>query len=220
MTPRVALVAGATGAVGQALLPILAADPAYREIVVLARRPRADLPSKVSWRVVDFERLEDTPLPKVDDVFCALGTTMKQAGSEAAFRKVDFEYVVAVGRAGRAAGATRFVLNSSVGADPQSRSFYLRVKGEAEAALAGLGYATLALVRPSLLVAERSERRPGEAAAMKLAPLFNPLLVGPLGRYKAVDVATVARAMRGAARVISGRRVIEHGEILGLAAEA
>jgi uncharacterized protein YbjT (DUF2867 family) len=123
-------------------------------------------------------------------------------------------------RAGRAAGATRFVLNSSVGADPQSRSFYLRVKGEAEAALAGLGYATLALVRPSLLVAERSERRPGEAAAMKLAPLFNPLLVGPLGRYKAVDVATVARAMRGAARVISGRRVIEHGEILGLAAEA
>lgn len=215
---RVALVTGATGAVGQALWPLLAASGRYRQVVVLARRPQEDLPANVEWRAIDFERLADEPLPAVDDAFCALGTTMKRAGSREAFRKVDFEYVLATGRAARAAGATRFVLNSSVGADPGTRNFYLKVKGEAEAALAELGFTTLALVRPSLLLAERDDRRPGEEVAAALAPLFNPLLRGGLSRYKAVDVETVARAMLGAAHELpAGRHVLEHADILRLA---
>lgn len=140
-TSRTALLAGATGLVGRALLPMLLAGKQYRSVHVLVRRAAPDIKANAKLKVhqVDFARLPAT-FPTVDDVFIALGTTIKVAGSEAAFRQVDFDFVVNTARAARAAGATRLAVVSALGADAKSRVFYNRVKGEMQAAIAQLGY--------------------------------------------------------------------------------
>ena len=136
-----------------------------------------------------------TDLPHVDDVFCCLGTTIKQAGSEAAFRQVDHDFVVGLANAGLRAGATQFLLVSAIGADPDSRVFYSRVKGETEAAIRGLPYQAVQIFRPSLLLGHRPEFRLGERIAMLAAPVLAPLLFSRLRRYRPIQAATVARAM-------------------------
>ena len=179
-------------------------------------------PPGVTWRVIDFDALEGSVTDlEVDDVFCTLGTTMKQAGSKDAFRKVDHDYVLALARAGLAAGGRKFVLNSSVGADPRASSFYLRVKGEVEAAVRALGYETFVTAQPSLLLSDRAESRPGERIGVALAPALNPLMLGPLKRYKAIDVDTVAAALVGAALELgAGQHALEYEDLVRLAAEA
>lgn len=218
---RTALVAGATGAVGRSLLPMLLSEPRYLRVVVVARRPPDFTPetNKLDWRVVDFDDLEASLAGlRFDDVYCTLGTTMKRAGSKEAFRKVDFDYVCAVGRHGRAAGATRFLLNSSVGADPRAASFYLRTKGEVEDAICRMGFDSVALVRPSLLLAERDERRWGEEAAARVLPALGGLMRGKLERYRAVSTEVVAAAMLGAAfEPARGRNSYEYERIVALA---
>ena len=184
------------------MLKFLAADPAYSRGTVLVRRALG-LPAggKVSEIVVDFERLETAREHlAVDDVFCCLGTTIKKAGSQEAFRKVDCEIPVAVGREARAAGARQFLIVTAVGADPASRVFYNRVKGEVEAALASLDFpGGLKVFRPSILVGKRAESRPGERLAMALMNATRPLFAGGLARYRAIGADEVARAMRRAA---------------------
>lgn len=171
--PRTALIAGATGLVGAALLRLLLASSRYRRLHVLLRRGAGgiDADPKLKLRIVDFGRLPAT-LPRADDVFIALGTTIKVAGSEAAFRRVDFDFVVNVARAARAAGATRLAVVSALGADAQSRVFYNRVKGEMEAAVAQLGYPSIVIAQPSLLLGDRAvlgqPARAGEAWAARL----------------------------------------------------
>jgi len=218
---RTALLAGATGAVGRALLELLLQDPGYGRVVVLARRPTERQHDKLDWRVIDFDQLEEGVAGiEVHDVFCTLGTTMKQAGSKQAFRNVDFDYVLALARAGRAVGAQCFVLNSSVGADPKGSSFYLRVKGEAEVAVGALGYASVSWVRPSLLLAERKERRWGEEAAAAVLPALSGLLRGGLTRYRPVPAQTVARVMVGAAHAHRpGAHAVEWADFDSLADE-
>src|SRR5437763_15812163 len=139
--PRTALLAGATGLVGRALLSMLLASKHYRSVHVLLRRSTPDVKDDAKLKIhqVDFARLP-AAFPKVDDVFIALGTTIKVAGSEAAFRQVDFDFVVSIARAARAAGATRLAVVSALGADAKARVFYNRVKGEMQAAIAQLGY--------------------------------------------------------------------------------
>lgn len=220
MPSYAALVAGATGAVGRPLVKRLLQDPRYTRVTVAARRPAAELEGPgLDWRVVDFDALEaELEGVQADHVFCALGTTMKQAGSREAFRKVDFDYVVALARAGRTAGADRFALNSSVGADPRAPSFYLKVKGEAEDAVCALGYTSVALVRPSLLLAEREDRRLGEEAAALVLPAVGGLLRGALRRYRAIEVEKVACALIGAAlEGTPGRSTMEYDDIVRLA---
>jgi uncharacterized protein YbjT (DUF2867 family) len=175
--PRTALLAGATGLVGRALLSALLASKHYASVHVLVRRTPSDL--KASARLKIHERdLARLPaeFPTVDDVFIALGTTIKIAGSEAAFRKVDFDFVVNVARAARAAGATRLAVVSALGADPTSRIFYNLVKGEMEIAIMQLGYDSVVIAQPSMLLGDRAALgqppRSGEAwAARLLAPL-------------------------------------------------
>jgi uncharacterized protein YbjT (DUF2867 family) len=133
--------------------------------------------------------------PRVQDIFCCLGTTMKKAGSEAAFRKVDYEYVVRLAETSKRSGADHFYLVSAVGADPNSRIFYSRVKGEAEKAVGRLGFAGLHVFRPSFLIGERSERRPGEAFGIAAARLVSIALVGAARKYRPIRAETVARAM-------------------------
>ncbi|HYH99988.1 NAD(P)H-binding protein [Hyalangium sp.] len=212
METRTALVAGASGLVGSLLLDELLESPLYREVCSLGRRPLPKQHPKLSQRTVDFAQLESEALPSVDDVFCCLGTTLKKAGSQEAFRAVDHGAVLALGRAARRAGARRFLLVSALGADPRSRIFYNRVKGEAEEDLKSLGFESLVLLRPSLLLGERAESRPGERAAIAVTKVLGPLLRPFSGRP--IEARTVARAMLALARdAAGGTRVALSGEL-------
>jgi len=193
---RTALLAGATGLVGSQVLELLLADPDWSRVVSVGRRTTSHQHEKLEQRVLDLGELETvSDLPHVDDVFCCLGTTIKQAGSQPAFRLVDHAFVVGLARAGLRAGATQFLLVSAIGADPDSRVFYSRVKGETETAIRKLPYRSIQIFRPSLLLGERPEFRLGERIAMLGAPVLRVLLVGRLRRYRPIQAATVARAM-------------------------
>ena len=202
---RVALVAGATGPVGQRLVATLCEAREYSRIHALTRRPLTRDHQKLANRVVRFADLE-AQLRGIacTEAFCCLGTTLREAGSEAAFRQVDFDFVLAFARAARAAQAQRFVLVSSVGADADSRSFYLRVKAQTEAAVMTLGFPALDIMQPGLLLGARREMRPLEFAAQWTLPVVAPLMFGALARWRPVGADVLARAMLGAAR--SGRR--------------
>jgi len=193
---RTALLAGATGLVGTHALELLLADAHWSRVVTVGRRTTSYHHAKLEQRIVDLGSLEAaSDLPHVDDVFCCLGTTIKQAGSQPAFRLVDHAYVVGLARAGLRAGATQFLLVSAIGADPKSRVFYSRVKGETEAAIRALPYHGIQIFRPSLLLGERTQFRLGERIAMLGAPVLSALLFGRLRRYRPIHAATVARAM-------------------------
>ncbi len=202
---KVALLAGATGLVGGALLDTLLAAADFSRVVAITRRPLPREHARLANRTVRFERLAEQLAGFLcHTVFCCLGTTLRAAGSKEAFRSVDFDLVLALARAARAWQAQRFVVISSVGADPHSKNFYLRTKGQMEQALEQTGFASLDILQPSMLLGTRRELRPVELAARLLAPLVNPLLVGKRRIYRGISSRTVAQAMLGAAR--SGRR--------------
>lgn len=217
---RTALVLGATGLVGGHCLELLLGDPAWSRVTVVARRALGRADARLREVVADFGRLDEAADAfAVDDVFCCLGTTIRQAGSQEAFRRVDHDYVVRAAELARRQGATRFLLVTALGADPGSRVFYNRVKGEAERDVTALPFEGVALLRPSLILGARADRRPAEALFQKAAPLLSPLLWGPLRRYRAIPAAAVARAMVRLAREgFGGVRVVENDEIAALAA--
>lgn len=206
------VVAGATGLVGSQLLRDALDDPSVAVVVALTRRALDSTHPKLAVRIVDFTAIP--ALPPTDEAYLALGTTIKQAGSEAAFRAVDFEANLAVARAARLAGAQRFGLVSAMGADARSRIFYNRVKGEVEDALARLAPATLVVARPSLLLGDRSllgqPSRAGEAAGIRLGSLVGRFLPA---NYRPVEARRVARALLATVPAVSGRRILLSGEI-------
>ncbi|HET7229457.1 MAG TPA: oxidoreductase [Longimicrobium sp.] len=216
---RTALVLGATGLVGGHCLELLLADASWSRVTVIARRPSGRSHPRLNEVAADFERLEEQAHAfAADDVFCCLGTTIRKAGSQAAFSRVDHDYVVRSAELARQQGARRFLLVSALGADPGSRVFYNRVKGEAERDVTALPFEGVALLRPSLLLGERAERRRSEALAQKAAPFLSPLLWGPLRKYRALPAAAVARAMVRLAREgFAGVRVVESDEIAAVA---
>jgi len=188
-------IAGASGLVGSQLLARLLAHPETEHVVSLGRR-LLDLPDpnpKLEQRRVDFEALDVTGLPTPDVAFCTLGTTIAKAGSQAAFRAVDHDAVLAFARAARSAGATTFVVVTALGADPSSSVFYNRVKGETEADLRQLVFPSLAIARPSLLLGDRAESRPGERAAIVTSRLLAPLL--RRFAWRPIEADRVARAL-------------------------
>jgi len=193
---RRALLAGATGLIGRALLARLLESPRYARVHVLVRRTVPELPahSKLHVQTVDFGQL--SALPAVDDVFIALGSTIKAAGSEAAFRRVDFDAVVNTARAGRAAGAKRLLVVSALGANPASRVFYNRVKGEMQQAVAALGYESVIFAQPSLLVGDRAAlgqpTRAGEEWTMRL---LRPVISWVPRSVRPIRADVVARAL-------------------------
>jgi uncharacterized protein YbjT (DUF2867 family) len=193
---KTALVAGYTGLVGSHLLQRLLAEEQYARIVTVGRRAPTLTSQRLESRVLELGDLSRAcSALAADDVFCCLGTTIKAAGSRAAFERVDYHMVVDLARAARAAGARRFFLVSSLSANPRSPVYYSRVKGRTEMALREVGFETLHILRPSLLLGDRSESRPGEALAQRLAPLINPLLRGVLTPYRAVAGDDVAAAL-------------------------
>jgi uncharacterized protein YbjT (DUF2867 family) len=198
--PRTALLAGATGLIGRALLSLLLRNERYERVHVLVRRPLNDAPPgpKLQPHVVDFARLPSS-IPKVDDAYIALGTTIKVAGSEAAFRQVDFDFVLNTAKAAKLAGARRLAVVSALGADAGSRVFYNRVKGEMQAALAQLGFESLSIAQPSLLVGDRAALgqpvRAGEVWATRL--LWPVMRLVPAG-VRPIRAEAVAGAMLAA----------------------
>jgi uncharacterized protein YbjT (DUF2867 family) len=195
------MVLGATGLVGGHCLDLLLGARDHARVVVPGRRPIAREERALEQHVVDFDRLSEyDALFAVDDVFCCLGTTIRKAGSEDAFRRVDLGYVREAARLASEAGARQFLLVSSIGADASSRVFYSRVKGEAEAAVRGVPFPRVVIVRPSLLLGERAEWRTGERVAEWFARPLGPLMIGPLARYRPVHARTVAAALVALAR--------------------
>jgi len=215
-TGRTALVLGATGLVGGHCVDLLLGDAAWARVTTIGRRGLGREHPKLVQRVADLGRMEEEAGDAfaVDDVFCCLGTTIAKAGSREAFMRVDHDYPVAAARLASGRGAARFLLVTALGADAKSRIFYNRAKGETERDVATVPFAGVALVRPSLILGDRAERRTAEAAAQKLAPLLSPILVGPLRKYRAVKAVAVARAMVRLAREnFTGIRVVESDEL-------
>lgn len=208
---RVVLVAGATGLVGQEVLATLLADRATRTIHVLGRRAPALRDPRIIAHTVDVTR--PPALPAVDEVYIALGTTLKAAGSRPAFRAIDHDAVLAVARAAHAAGATRLAVVSAMGADPSSRVFYNRTKGDMEQSLAGVGYRCLVIARPALLVGDRARLgqpgRPAEHLGLRLSRLLEPLIPP---NYRPIEAHQVAQHMIAALRDgTEGQRVLLSG---------
>lgn len=193
--PKIALIAGATGLVGSSLITLLLESDHYAQVISIQRKASAISNPKLKVIQTDFINIEFMDLTAIDDVFCCLGTTIKKAGSKAAFYKVDFEYPLALAQLGLHAGATHFLLITALGANPSSAFFYNRVKGAIEQKLMELPYKTMSVLRPSLLLGERKEKRTGEKIGMAIAGAIRPLLKGPLKKYRGILAVDVAKAM-------------------------
>ncbi len=211
--PRSVLIAGASGLVGREVLQGLLADDSVAAVHSLGRRDLRLQHPKLTQHRVDFSKALPA-LSSVGEAFIALGTTIKVAGSQEAFRAVDFDAVLAVAQAAKAAGATRLGVVSAMGADPRSKIFYNRVKGEMEAALSALGFDTLVIARPSFLAGDREALgqpvRGGEKLALKLSKLLAPMIPD---QYKSIDAQKVARALLTAVPASQGRRVLLSDEM-------
>ena len=214
---RIAWLAGATGLVGGLVLKQLIASERYARVVVLTRRTVRVEDPKIEQRVVNFDQLPAMDLPAADDVFCALGTTIKKAGSQEAFRHIDLDFPLALANKALARNAKQFLLVSSVGANAKSKNFYLRTKGELEDAVFALPFEATHIFRPSILVGPREERRAGERAGIVFMKLVSPMLVGGLRKYRPMEAEDVARSMVSAAAMEgSGKSVYEYREMMAL----
>jgi uncharacterized protein YbjT (DUF2867 family) len=216
-TPTV-LIAGATGLIGRELKALCLASGA--SVHALVRRVPADAIAQpgLHWLTIDYHLLP--VLPRADEAYCALGTTIKVAGSATAFRAVDFDAVLNFARACRAAGVKRFAVVSALGADAKSSNFYSRVKGEMEAAVSQLGFDSVVVARPSLLAGDRASlgqpMRLGERLALAAALPLSPVIPKA---WRPIQAATVARALRAALRHPKhGLRIISSAELQTLGA--
>ncbi|MGV3539192.1 MAG: NAD(P)H-binding protein [Rufibacter sp.] len=195
-SPKVALIAGASGLVGGHLLQLLLQSKRYRRVISIGRSELPLQHPKLQQLVVDFNHLEKhRHALTADDVYCCLGTTIKKAGSQEKFREVDFSYVVHLAKLTSSNFASQFLVVSALGADAESRIFYNRVKGEMEQAVKALPFTAVHIFQPSLLLGNRKETRLGEKAAEMFMKVFGFLFKGPLKKYRAIQASTVANAM-------------------------
>jgi uncharacterized protein YbjT (DUF2867 family) len=218
-----AIIAGASGLTGQSLLKQLIASQRYQSVTTLERRatrtpefashgtrgesrnPMQRIPGVSSThRVMQVDYTALPALPPIDDAYCCLGTTIKKAGTQAAFRQVDFDAVLAVATRAREAGAKQFLVVSALGASTKSPIFYNRVKGEMEEAVATIGFDAVHIFQPSFLLGDRAEMRLGEKIGKGVFNLFAPVMLGGLRKYRSIHVDVVAAAMLKAAA--SGKR--------------
>ncbi len=215
---KTALIAGSTGLIGGHCLQLLLEHPAYAQVIALVRKPQPVKHPRYREIVTSFADLGSIPPVSADDAFCALGTTIKKAGSKEAFRQVDHDAVANFAYWARAGEARCFCVVSSVGADSNSGSFYLAVKGEMEEGIAEQRFPRSHIFRPSVLLGDRQESRPREILGAGLLRLTAPLLIGPLREYRAIEGAKVAQAMVAAAQQNQpGRFVHTYAEICQLA---
>jgi uncharacterized protein YbjT (DUF2867 family) len=193
---KTAIIAGATGMVGSELLKLLLENNEYKTIHLLSRKPLNINSAKIIEHIINFDDLASLKLDfPIDHVFCSLGTTIKKAGTKENFRKVDFDYTMELGKKAKEMNAGKFLVISSLGANPKSMIFYNQVKGEVEAELKKLSLNHLFIFRPSLLLGDRKEHRSGEKTATAIYKVLAPIFSGPLKKYKGVEASKVADAM-------------------------
>jgi len=191
-----ALILGSTGLVGSQLTSEILENSEYETVCTLVRRPTSLKHPKLKEVITDFSRLsENTEVFQVDEVFICLGTTRKKAGSKENFIKVDHDYVVEAAKLAKAQDVQRIAVVSAIGADSESRFFYKRIKGQMEEAVSGIGIPFTYFFRPSLLLGDRKEFRPGEKMGEWLGKAVQPILIGKLKKYRSVEGKKVAKAM-------------------------
>ncbi len=211
-----AILLGATGLVGSHLLDELLKSESYEEVVVITRRP---IPERAKLKQVVLDDLDamaadQSLFTNVNDVFCCLGTTIKRAGSQERFRKVDYEYPVLAAQLAKEAGCDRYLIVTAMGANASSRIFYSRVKGEAEQAIRELKLPAVAIIRPSLLVGKRQELRFGEAVAYWLSKPLEFMMRGSLLKVRPIHARTVAHVMHRVAQMyLPGTHVYENDQL-------
>jgi uncharacterized protein YbjT (DUF2867 family) len=212
---KTALIAGATGLVGSELLNLLLENNEYGAIHLLIRKSFNQVSNKVTEHIINFDELDQLKLDvAIDHVFCTLGTTIKKAGTKENFRKVDFNYVVELGKKVKELNAGKFLIVSSLGANEKSMIFYSRVKGEVEGELKKLSLPHLFIFRPSLLLGDRKEHRVGEKTAASVYKVLSPIFKGPFKKYKGVEAKKVAYAMmQTALKNENSYQIIESDEI-------
>lgn len=218
---KTALIAGATGLVGSHLLQRLLADARYGRVIAVGRKPLDVSHVKLETLQIDFDRLESELRGiAAEEWFCTLGTTIKQAGSQEAFRLVDYEYPLALARFAASSGAEQMLAVTAMGASANSRIFYSRVKGELERDMAALKLPKLHLFRPSLLLGKRRDFRLGERIGAVVMTGIGPLMARPLHKYRGIQADTVAQGMIAAAHRACGPgvHIYDSGEIAAMAA--
>ena len=207
----VLLLVGATGLVGQSVVRQALADSRVEKLIAVTRKPLPPQP-RMENPTVDFDALPaDEPWWAADGGICTLGTTMRQAGSHHAFRKVDVDYPLAVATLLREHGAQSFAFNSSIGANPKARAFYMRVKGEVEQRLIALGFPSLTLLRPSGILGPRQPHRKWEARTIRVFHSLRPVLPR---HYRVVPADKIAKALIEAALTApAGVQVVESEQL-------
>lgn len=211
---KTAIIIGATGLVGSTLVKQLLENQAYSKIVLLLRKPLNIIHSKLIQEIIDFDKLDASKIVG-DDLFCAMGTTLKKAGSKEAQYKIDCTYPYEIAKIAKANGIKQFILVSSVGANFDSSNFYLRTKGDLEKKMKSLGFQNFVCVRPSMLLGDREEYRLGEKIGAVLSNFLSPLLYGSLRKYHGIESSDVAKAMQKFANQgLSGVKYVEYDEIM------
>ncbi|WP_409298609.1 oxidoreductase [Peribacillus sp. SCS-26] len=196
MEKKTALLAGATGLIGNHLLHVLLGAGEYNKVIAVGRRPLNISHPKLEEVIIDLEKLEENRMRlRADDVYCCLGTTIKKAGSRETMYRIDVGYPVELARVTSEEGAERFLIVSSMNADPDSSIWYSRMKGELEQQLNRIDLPSLSIFRPSLLLGNRNEFRLGERAAAAVSTGLRFLFQGPFRKYRAIEGSTVAMAM-------------------------
>lgn len=193
---RSALVVGATGLVGTALVKLLCESEEYVAVNVLSRRPLDFSHPKLDVRLCEFDQIAECDFEFAHEVFCCLGTTMKKAGSKEQFEKVDFEYPLSVAALAKNKGVGHFIVISAMGANEKAFAYYSRVKGNLERELINMDFPKLSIVRPSLITGNRPEFRLGETVGEKVLKVLNPLLVGPMKKVRSIPAKQIAKAMK------------------------
>lgn len=193
---RSAIVVGATGLVGSTLVKLLCESEEYVSVTAIARRKLEYEHSKLTVKIRSFDQLEEKDIDFAHEIFCCLGTTIKKAGSREEFEKVDVSYPLHIASIAKKAGIMHFILISAMGANEHSAIYYNRVKGKLEKELMALELPQLSIVRPSLLVGERDEFRFAEKMGEWMLKILNPLLIGPMKKYRSIEATQVALAMK------------------------
>lgn len=214
-----AIIVGSGGLIGSFLLGFLLEDPRYTKVVSVVRKPSSITHPKLIEVIADFDNLRAiSEKLKADHAFCCLGTTIKKAGSEAAFIKVDYQYPLDIAQILKENGCRSYSVVTAMGADAKSGIFYNRVKGELQEALVKVGFEALNIFQPSLLMGERSEFRFGERVAQVVMGGLSFLFAGPLKKYKGIEGKTVAKAMAvQALQASAGLHIFESDKIAELA---
>jgi uncharacterized protein YbjT (DUF2867 family) len=214
MNKRTALVFGSTGLVGNLLLEELVDSERYSAIRIFVRQSTGISVPRVEEIIADFSDLENlTPKIKGDDLFICLGTTIKKAGSVENMEKIDRDLPVKIAQIALSNGVKNIAAVSSIGASADSKNYYLRIKGEMEEGIMMQDYENIAIVRPSMLLGERKERRTGELVGKVVMKAFKPVLTGKLRKYRAIHGKDVARAMIIILEQKPGKKIYESHEL-------